>query len=156
MQPTILEGECIFADMHYFQDHLIKSGDLVIFSYDSLPNERYIHRCIAIGGQTVEMKDGAPIVDNKPIWNYGASSRLNSSIDPRKKVDPCIFPIGAGNADNYGPVIVPQGKYFMLGDNTANSRDSRYLGFVDKRMIKGKPIFVYWSSNFYRIGKTFK
>jgi len=155
MEPTILEGERLYCDMRYFKDHTIVQGDLVVFSFGSSQNDTYLQRCVATEGQTVEVIDGNPFVDKKPIWNYGASLRYVPII-PRTEVDPNIFPEGAGNVDNYGPVIVPKDKYFMLGDNVPNSRDSRLLGFIDKRLIKGKPIFVYWSSDISRIGKTLK
>jgi signal peptidase I len=47
--------------------------------------------------------------------------------------------------DNWGPLVVPQGKYFVLGDNRDNSSDSRYWGFVDESAIKGRPLVVYFS-----------
>ena len=47
--------------------------------------------------------------------------------------------------DNFGPITVPESKFFMLGDNRDNSRDSRYWGFVDYSQLRGKALFIYWS-----------
>lgn len=47
--------------------------------------------------------------------------------------------------DNWGPIVVPAGQYFVMGDNRDNSYDSRYWGFVDRRVIRGRPLFVYYS-----------
>ena len=47
--------------------------------------------------------------------------------------------------DNFGPITVPEDKFFMLGDNRDNSRDSRYWGFVDYSQLRGKALFIYWS-----------
>jgi signal peptidase I len=155
MEPTILKGERFLCDMRYFKNHEIVPRELAVSSYDLLPNETYVHRCSAIEGQTVEVIDGNPFVDKKPIWNYGAPLRY-MPILPKSNKESDIFPKGAGNSDNYGPVIVPKGKYFMFSDNIPNSRDSRNFGFVDKRNVKGRPIFVLWSPNISRIGSCLK
>jgi signal peptidase I len=47
--------------------------------------------------------------------------------------------------DNWGPVVVPAGRYMMLGDNRDDSEDSRYWGFVERSAIKGEPLFIYYS-----------
>jgi signal peptidase I len=47
--------------------------------------------------------------------------------------------------DNWGPLVVPPGQYFVMGDNRDNSYDSRYWGFIDRRFIRGRPLFVYYS-----------
>jgi signal peptidase I len=65
--------------------------------------------------------------------------------------------------DNFGPFIVPKGKYFMMGDNRDQSYDSRYWGYVDMNLIKGEALIIYWSwdsknnwPRFGRIGKMVK
>jgi signal peptidase I len=111
-----------------------------------------MHRCLATGGQTVEIRDRIASVDGKNAWVPGKYLGFFYPTRPPGDIEPNIFPANAGNGDNYGPVVVPQGKCFMLGDNIANCRDSRYKGFVDQNKIAGKPLFVYWSSDRSRIG----
>ena len=69
--------------------------------------------------------------------------------------DKDIYPSGAGNRDNYGPVVVPENSYFFLGDNRENANDSRFWGYVGREEIVGKALYIYWSKEKSRIGLKF-
>ncbi len=94
---------------------------------------RYVKRLIAVGGQTVQVKDGSVYVDGKKLTGP-RFDRHYTSDDPRML---------------YGmtPTLVPEGKWFVMGDNSANSWDSRYWGFVDKKDFIGEPYLRVWPLN---------
>ena len=140
-------------------------GDVIIFKFPHDPAVDYIKRCIAIGGQSVEIKNKRVYVDG----NYFSSDSINPNI---KHEDPdiieynkgyeSVYPPGAGSRDNYGPVTVPYGHVFVMGDNRDRSYDSRKWGFVPLDHIIGKAMIIYWSTatdddfqiRWSRIGKT--
>lgn len=156
MEPTIEYGDFLVADKRYYSHHSINPGDLAIFYYPTDSSYKYISRCLAVGGDTVEIRDRVPYVNGKPIASPGYSLGALQPITPRSTTLYSIFPPGAGNSDNYGPVIVPSGKCFMLSDNISNALDSRFKGFVDPQRIIARPLYIYWSSHLSRIGRELK
>ncbi len=114
-----------------------RPGDIVVFRSPRNPYKDFIKRVIAIEGQTVEIKDKVVHVNGKRISNPPKSKRL----------DPRTFPTGFGNRDNLGPVKVPPGMLFVMGDNRDNSYDSRYWGWLPQENIKGKALIIYFSWN---------
>jgi len=65
-------------------------------------------------------------------------------------------PRGASPRDNMGPITIPPNSVFVMGDNRDFSHDSRFWGFVEKRGIEGKALFIYYSKDWSRIGKQIK
>ena len=114
-----------------------EAGDIVIFQSPHDPDRDFVKRCVAGPGQTVEIRNKVLYVDGE------------RTVDPprSKYTDPGVFAEGAaqGRRDNYGPVTVPQGHYFMMGDNRDNSDDSRYWGYLPFKHVKAKAIVLYWS-----------
>ena len=110
-----------------------KRGDIIVFQSPEDPKKDFVKMLIAVGGEIVEIKDGAILVNGK---------RVN---------EPSIRRGSYYNAGDFGKeaqaVIVPQGCYYALGDNSANSRDSRYWGFVPKANLIGKAVCIYWPLN---------
>jgi signal peptidase I len=94
---------------------------------------RYVKRLIAVGGQTVHIRGGKIYVDGEPLTG-SAFDRSYSSTDPR---------MGFGVT----PTEVPESHWFVLGDNTNNSWDSRYWGFVDEKDFIGEPFLRVWPLN---------
>ncbi len=121
-----------------------KPGDIIVFKYPKDESINYVKRCIAVEGQTVEIKNKVVYVDGKPFPNP-EGVKFEGSEYPEGYIESDIFPAGNGNRDNYGPVTVPPGYLFMMGDNRDNSFDSRYWGFMPRKNIVGKPIIIYWS-----------
>jgi signal peptidase I len=129
-------------------------GDVVVFLPPHDPHKNYVKRIVGIPGDTLEMHDkvltrnGLPLdepyvrhtdplgdqQDQKMLWqlDFLVDSTLNyRTYQPSR--------------DNWGPLVVPPGKLFALGDNRDRSEDSRYWGFLDVQAVKGKPMFVYYS-----------
>ncbi len=111
-----------------------KRGDIIVFKYPKEPSIDYIKRVIAVGGETFEIK-------NKKIYINGELLKE----DYVQFTDPDIRPAIEGPRDNYGPLTVPLGKLFVMGDNRDNSSDGRFWGFVDLEAVRGKAFILYWS-----------
>lgn len=115
-------------------------GDIIIFVSPETPTKDFVKRLIAFEGETVEIKDGNIYINGK---------MLNGSIPTQSN-----YYYNQGNYGKVGnPTTVPKGSYYALGDNSANSRDSRYWGFIPKKNLIGKAVFVYWPLQRMRIIK---
>ncbi|OGW77197.1 MAG: signal peptidase I [Omnitrophica bacterium RIFCSPLOWO2_02_FULL_45_16] len=115
-------------------------GDVIIFVSPETPTKDFVKRLIAFEGETVEIKDGNIYINGRA---------LNGSIPIQSK-----YYYNQGNYGKEGePTTVPKGSYYALGDNSANSRDSRYWGFIPKKNLIGRAVFVYWPLQRMRIIK---
>ncbi|MDO9043542.1 MAG: signal peptidase I [Desulfocapsaceae bacterium] len=110
------------------------SGDVVVFRYPRDRSLDYIKRVVAVGGDTLEVRDKQVFLNGKQVVNPHAHFTNRD-----------IMSAGAGPRDNFGPVTVPEGKIFVMGDNRDNSYDSRFWGFVDLSDVLGKAMIIYWS-----------
>ena len=109
-------------------------GDIVVFKYPKDPKLDYIKRVIATAGDTVEIRDKQVFINGVvPEKRYGEFR------------DPHILPPSEGSRDNFGPITVPEGHIFVMGDNRDNSYDSRFWGFVNLNEVRGKAFIIYWS-----------
>jgi signal peptidase I len=142
MEDTLLVGDFLFANKLIYGPKLPlvdvrlpairdpKPGDIIIFKYPGDEKIDYIKRCVAVEGQTVELVDNHLYVDGilqeEPFTKYVFGSRPDR---------------------HFGPFTVPEGHIFMMGDNRDNSADSRAWGPLDKRLIMGKAMFIYFSWN---------
>lgn len=132
-----------------------RRGDVIVFKFPQDPSQNYIKRCVGLPGDTIQVKDKVLLVNGKVLGDPQKAKYTDWRICPHGVKQREIFPFGAGNRDNYGPVIVPEGNYFMMGDNRDNSSDSRYWGFLPYDNIRGKAMFIYFSWDkyipFYRV-----
>ena len=149
MYPTIEVGDHIFATMFSYGIPVpftdtklvpepIHRGDIIIFPFPGDPSVDYIKRVIGLGGETVEMKGEQVFIDGKPL------------NEPYAYYDPQVLrarQLSGQAPQHFGPVRVPPGHLFMMGDNRFNSSDSRYWGFVDQRTVKGRGWVIYFSHN---------
>jgi len=126
-----------------------RSGDILVFKYPGDPKLNYIKRCVAGPGQTVEIRSKELLVDGSPFPNPPLSRHRDPQTKSVGARERGIFaPAGASwNRDNYGPITVPAGCYFMMGDNRDNSADSRYWGFLDEDKVVGQALIIYLSWN---------
>jgi signal peptidase I len=114
----------------------IRRGDILVFKYPEDPNRDFIKRTIGLPGETVELRNKVVYINGKALdepyvhFLFPADGAEATPFDVRQ---------------NYGPVTVPPGHYFMMGDNRDNSEDSRYWGFMPREYVKGKALFIYFS-----------
>jgi len=112
-------------------------GDIVVFVYPVDPTKDFIKRLIAVGGETVEIRDGAIYINGKEI------------TDPRIKR---TYYYNRGDYGAEGQVVhVPPGYDFVMGDNSGSSYDSRYWGFVPQENIVGRADIIFWPLGRIRI-----
>ena len=127
MENTIMPGDRIIALRLTYYVSSPERGDIVVFRYPDDESVLYVKRVIGLPGETVEVKDGEVYINN-------SDTPLDDSFVKEQ-------PVG-----DFGPYEVPEGCYFMMGDNRNNSQDSRYWvnKYVEKDKILGKVYFKYY------------
>ena len=118
----------------------LRRGDVVVFKFPEQPERDFIKRVIGLPGETLEVRDRRVFIDGKPIGEPYAHY-LEPPEAPSEGHEVTSFDV----RERYGPVKVPAGHVFVMGDNRDNSEDSRYWGFLPQRNIKGLALMVYWS-----------
>ncbi len=148
MKPTLLIGDHILVSkfnygvkLPFIRSTLIpvgspKRGDVVVFIYPEDRSKDFIKRLVGLPGDAVEVRDKQILLNGQP-WKetHGVHS------------DSLVIPGAVQPRDNFGPVKVPEGKLFVMGDNRDESYDSRFWGFVDMKDVLGKALIIYWSWN---------
>lgn len=146
MLPTIQIGDHLFVNKLAYGMHVpfvgrevaqwgrLHRGDIVVFTSPIDRNIDLIKRVIAVGGDTVEVRNKQLFINGEQVPDPHANF-----TDPHVR--------SAVPRDNFGPVTVPPGKFFVMGDNRDQSYDSRYWGFADEGDVKGQATFIYWSWN---------
>ncbi len=151
MLPTLQIGDHLLVSKFYYGVkmpftgktlipwHSPEHGDVVVFKYPKDRSIDYIKRVIGVPGDTLKIVNKKIFINDKPIEDphahFMSTTIFKGSVSPR---------------DNFGPITVPQGKIFAMGDNRDNSSDGRFWGFVDQQDIRGKAFIIYWS---WDIGK---
>lgn len=164
MEKTLLIGDYVLVDkMHYgggdsplapvmpYRD--IKRGDIIVFRYPVHPSEHFVKRVVGMQGDRIRLVDKKlyvngtlltePYVQHLPgsdAWrdNFPRLDFTSTGVDAHWSKEM------AGLVRN-GQLVVPEGQYFVMGDNRDQSSDSRYWGFVPRENVVGRPLLVYWS-----------
>lgn len=174
MEPTLLIGDWLFVNKLRFGPHIPFTsinlpgyaeparGDVIVFESPTQidqpwdPNPTLVKRMVAVGGDTVYMRDGVfhlngvaqrqGFASNNPVGN-GAEVNPLYEWQRAHQITGSRFgpPPAEITHDNWGPLIVPAAHYLMLGDSRYNSKDGRYWGPVPRANIRGRPLFVYYS-----------
>jgi len=131
MQPTMVPGDLFFVDKAWGQP--IERGDIVAFDWPRDRRMQFVKRVVAVPGDTVEVRHKAVLIDGEPL------------AEPYvRHVDPALHPAADDPRDEFGPLVMSDGQYFLLGDNRDDSNDSRFWGPVSRRDIRGRVIKRYW------------
>jgi len=129
-----------------------KRGDVVVFHPPHEPEKNYVKRVVGLPNDTLEMRDKRLYLNgtevDEPYASHDEGRRDAAHPDMRWQSSHLIASSRRSyqpTRDNWGPLVVLPGQYFVMGDNRDNSEDSRYWGFVARDQIRGKPWLVYYS-----------
>jgi signal peptidase I len=164
MENTLLTGDYLLVDkLHFGSDRLwdkmmpygkVNRGDIVVFHYPVHPSDHFVKRVVAVPGDRMRLVNRRLFVNGtlvpEPYVHY---SRPHDTFrDEFPKLDMAVVPSLTGSwwlqmqkLIEDGQLIVPEGDYFVMGDNRDDSYDSRYWGFVPQENIVGRPLLIYWS-----------
>lgn len=184
MRPNLLEGDVVLVDRIAYDfklpltDTIVarlgepERGDIVTFSSPK-DGTRLIKRIVALPGDVVQMRDEVLFVNGQPA-RYDDPERLTEPVAKLGRIPALRLTESIGGdrrrvqllegvaaMSSFGPVTVPAGDYLMLGDNRDNSADSRYIGFVPRRLLIGKALRILvsadidgnWAPRFARFGQ---
>ena len=115
----------------------IKRGDVIVFKYPVDPTRDFIKRVIGLPGDRVELKRKKVYINGQPLDEPYVQYLMPIPGEGEQTDDKRVA---------YGPVTVPAGQYFMMGDNRDNSEDSRFWGFAPATYVKGQALFIYFST----------
>lgn len=119
----------------------VRRGEVVVFRYPEAPRRDFIKRCVALGGDRVEIGDKLLYLDGRPM-----EEPYVRFTDPTTYPESPFVPEHYRNRDQFGPFRVPGDHLFCLGDNRDNSHDSRFWGPVHRNLVKGRALLIYWSA----------
>lgn len=166
MEPTLLVGDFLLVDkmvhtpgnasarpgMLPYRE--VGRGDIIVFRYPPDTKIHVVKRVIGVPGDRIRLKDGVVYINDRPrqepyIMPSGSQpDAFRDQFPASLYTDPGVDPQWWAQLRREvrdGEYIVPPGRYFVLGDNRANSRDSRYWGLVPRENIVGSPFLVYFS-----------
>lgn len=130
MDKSFFNGEYLLTDKLTYRFGEPKRGDVIVFKAPRTDGEEYIKRIIGLPGEVIALKDGKVYIDGKKL--------IESYIETT------IYTSGGSYLKEGFNMQVPQGKYFVMGDNRPYSSDSRVWGFITKKDITGRAWIVYW------------
>jgi len=119
--------------------------DVIIFRFPENPMLDYIKRCIAVPGQTIEVKNKRVFVDSVAFPNPPDMQHIDRIIYPQNITGGMRIFNQLGSRDNFGPLSMPDQMYWAMGDNRDNSEDSRVWGYVTYKNIVGQALVIYFS-----------
>jgi signal peptidase I len=176
MIPTLQVGDHIYVNKLAYRSHEPRRGDVIVFIYPKEPDKDFIKRVVAVGGDTIEIRDRVLYVNGAAVprehvdadchyddfdesigrWEGRACDAWEETLDGNRYTT--IF----DQAPRSWPARrVPPDSFFVMGDNRDNSHDSRFWGFVPRDLVKGKAMFIWWSQGpegvrWERIGKAIR
>lgn len=134
MLPTLQIGDHILVNkfLYYFREP--RRGDIIVFKFPLDEGRDFIKRVVGLPGETLEIRGKQVYINGKPLDEpYAVHLDANILSNPHSP------------RDHFGPVKIPPGHLFVMGDNRDHSMDSRFWGFLDIRKVKGEAFLIYWS-----------
>jgi len=176
MEDTLLIGDFLLVNKMVYGIHIPftrksilkfrepERDEIVIF-ISPYTKKYFVKRCIALSRDTVEIKHKIVFVNGRSLYKQNIIHRDPREFPPIPNINPDTYQrdweegefryVGGYCRDNFGPIVVPEGSIFVMGDNRDNSDDSRFWGPLDKGYVLGIPLIIYWSWEkdvpFYRI-----
>jgi signal peptidase I len=167
MEDTLLIGDHVFVNREQFAPPTrwmgplmpyrdIHRNDIAVFLSPEQQGLFLVKRIIGVPGDRIHLRDGAVYRNGEKLVEPYAQHKL-ANYDPYRDNFPAVPPSEMNNVRNQrwtrelpahiegDDIVVPPDSYFGMGDNRDNSYDSRYFGFVPRRNVIGRPMFVYWS-----------
>lgn len=123
MEPTLLPHDRVLVNKFVYRFRTPQRGDVIVLHYPRDPSRNYIKRIVALPGDKVDIKSGHLYINGSAVQE--------------------LYVNGQPSGD-YGPEAVPEGSYFVLGDNRNNSEDSRAFGFLKRDQVVGRAVLIYW------------
>ncbi len=130
MHPTLIEGDRILVNKFIYKFRDPKRGEVIVFKYPVDPKLAFIKRLIGLNNESLEIKNGRIFINDNIIEDKNVTKNYYYNRGDFGEVDQQIK--------------IPEDNFFALGDNSANSRDSRYWGFVPRKNMIGKAMVIYW------------
>jgi signal peptidase I len=135
---THIPNEIPFINTKLFDDIVLFSsvperGDIIVFKFPKDETRDFIKRVIGLPGDLLEVRRQKVYINSKPYEDARARHTESPSDSP-------LVP-----RDDFGPILIPDGHVFVMGDNRENSQDSRYWGYLNVKKIRGKALVIYWS-----------
>jgi signal peptidase I len=131
MMPTLADRDRLIVNKLIYQTNEPQRGDIVMLRYPLDPDKTFVRRLVALEGDQVHLPGGRLLVNNVPM-------------------DEPFIPESFRGHRDWGPGVVPQGYYFVLGDHRNNSSDSRHWGFVPKKYVLGRAQWRWWPASAVR------
>jgi signal peptidase I len=141
MEPTLNIGDRFITKTQPYLSDKPRRGDLIVFPFPRDPSKDFIKRLIGLPGEKLEIKDKVVHINGAPL------------TEPYKAIrTPVVYSATTNPRDNFGPITIPEGSLFVLGDNRDNSFDSRFFGFIPIADVEAKALRIYWAKDTSRIG----
>jgi signal peptidase I len=152
MEPTLLVGDFLLVNKLIYANTIspieakilprrnIRRQDIIVFKWPNDLTKDFVKRAIGLPGEKLEIKNKQVYINDRPLEE---KYKVHSDSDIRSANK--VADYSNDPRDNFGPVIVPEGHIFAMGDNRDNSDDSRFWGFLPLNNLKGRPWLIYFS-----------
>lgn len=124
MEPTLYEGDQVLVNKYIYRFKEPSFGEIIVFKYPVDTKKDFIKRVIATEGYELEIKAGQVFINGRQVQES--------------------YIAAANDSSDYGPIKVPEGNIFVMGDNRASSFDSRLFGLVPRENVIGRAFIIYW------------
>ena len=140
MRTTLIEGDRILVCKFIYKFTQPKRGDVIVFISPEDKKKDFIKRLVGLPNENIQISNGAILINNNPAEEGSILKKQH------------YYNRGDFGMDGQS-VTVPNDAYYVLGDNSISSRDSRYWGFMPKKFLLGKAFLIYWPPNRIRVIK---